>query len=119
MVKLTISGFSRLRRLRIRHDGSDDVQDAWNKFAEAVLRYRVAIRCGICARSVFSGSMNSPLALQAKCPVPSTLMSSVTCEPKRMNAEIVEVAVLPNEVNVLTDPLLLNVRAFPAANECV
>jgi transposase len=49
VVERTISWFKGLRRLRIRYDRSDDVKDAWNKLAAAVLCYRVAIRCGICA----------------------------------------------------------------------
>jgi transposase len=48
VVERTISWFKGLRRLRIRYDRSDDVQDAWNRLAASVLCYRVAIRWGIC-----------------------------------------------------------------------
>ncbi len=48
VVERTISWFKGLRRLRIRYDRSDGVQDAWNRLAASVLCYRVAIRWGIC-----------------------------------------------------------------------
>jgi len=48
VVERTISWFKGLRRLRIRYDRSDDVQDAWNRLAASVLCYRIAIRWGIC-----------------------------------------------------------------------
>jgi transposase len=48
VVERTISWFKGLRRLRIRYDRSDDVQDAWNRLAASILCYRVAIRWGIC-----------------------------------------------------------------------
>lgn len=48
VVERTISWFKGLRRLRIRYDRSDDVQDAWNRLAASVLCYRIASRWGIC-----------------------------------------------------------------------
>lgn len=48
VVECTISWLKELRRLRIRHDRSDVVQDAWKRLAASVLCYRVAIRWGVC-----------------------------------------------------------------------
>ncbi len=63
VVERTIRWFKGLRRLRIRYDRSDNVQNAWNRLAASVLCYRIAIRWGYLPRIGFVGAYKA-LAIQ-------------------------------------------------------